>query len=544
MQDANGCRVSSDKMTMCPGAAHIASMLILRVAGTAFSFSFSSAELALAASRSRLEAGVGSRDDTDSRRMCVGVTAGLPNALGGPAMDTRADDVDGIRVGLVSFAIVLDVELLREMVGGGPIEPSIDRFRVVDVVVVAAVPPSIDRLRTVEVVAMVPFARTLRVRAAFTVEGVSISLPFCAAGVLVALLVSDKTDDGLEPITLGVPKMDDSRRWGGTFDDEAGVALAAPRTLMRRLSCNEPSEWTISIFQRRTYQFELLLFRVQRDVQALEVLLVLRPLLLEVHNPDLLVRALLLQRMHLLPELVHLLLERIRTVAKRAQLDARLALLPEERLEVRARFDLACNDLLQRAALLVHDPRMLALLADGALLRGVLGVLRVAHSLAHLVRLCIAHLDLRLEACRAVCGVLLLLREGRDLGVALLECACELVGVLVTGADLVLEFPAFPLEIFLGHEELLQLVLDLGLAVLALRPLHLHRGDTLVESVDLSLERIAFVGERVDLLARLLGMPPLCFEFVFERAELRVALEGILAGIGKLRLEGDLLTPQ
>ena len=169
-------------------------MLILRFFGAVFSFSFSSAELALSTSRSRLAEGVGNRDDTDDRRMCVGVTAGFPNALGGPAMDEREDDADGIRVGVVSFAAVLDVELVREMVGGGPIAPSIDRFRTVEAVVAAA-----------------PFARTLRVRA-LMVEGVSTALPFMAAGVFVVLLASDRTDDGREPMTLGVPKMDDSRR--------------------------------------------------------------------------------------------------------------------------------------------------------------------------------------------------------------------------------------------------------------------------------------------------------------------------------------------
>lgn len=179
----------------CPTEAHIASMLILRFFGAAFSFSFSSAELALSASRSRLVEGVGNRDDTDDRRMCVGVTAGFPNALGGPAMDAREDDADGIRVGVVSFAAVLDAELVREIVGGGPMAPSMERFLTVEVVVAAG-----------------PLVRTLRVIAAFTVEGVSAALPFIIAGVLVALLASDKTDDGLDPMTLGVPKMDDSRR--------------------------------------------------------------------------------------------------------------------------------------------------------------------------------------------------------------------------------------------------------------------------------------------------------------------------------------------
>lgn len=206
-------------------------MLIRRFFGAAFSFSFSSAELALSASRSRLAEGVGSRDDTDDRRMCVGVTAGFPNALGGPTMDAREDDADGIRVGVVSF--VLDVELVRETVGGGPMAPSMERFLTVEVVVAAA-----------------PFARTLRASVAFTVDGVSIALPFIATGVLVALLASDRTEDGLDPMTLGVPKMDDSRRWGGTFDDAAGVALVAPRTLMRRLSWKTPVSTTSISLQK------------------------------------------------------------------------------------------------------------------------------------------------------------------------------------------------------------------------------------------------------------------------------------------------------
>ena len=79
----------------CPTETHIASMLILRFFGAAFSFSFSSAELALSASRSRLVEGVGSRDDTDDRRMCVGVTAGFPNALCPNALWPKADVVCG-----------------------------------------------------------------------------------------------------------------------------------------------------------------------------------------------------------------------------------------------------------------------------------------------------------------------------------------------------------------------------------------------------------------------------------------------------------------
>jgi len=175
--------------------------MLMRLAfGAEFSFSLSSASLAEPdTSRSRLTSVVGRRDDTDVRRASVGVGV-FAKALGGPAMDAREDDADGIRVGVASFApAVPDAEFVREMLGGGPIVPSSDRFL------------------TVVAVDAAPFARTLRVSAGFTVEGVSTPLPFSVDGVsanlpFVVLPVSDSTEDGRNPFTLGVPKMEDSRR--------------------------------------------------------------------------------------------------------------------------------------------------------------------------------------------------------------------------------------------------------------------------------------------------------------------------------------------
>lgn len=108
-------------------------------------------------------------------------------ALGAPeAPEARgvAED-DGIRVGVA----VPDVELLRDMAGGGPIAPSRERFAAC-------------------VGALIPLVRALLTRAALViVDGVSVDLRS-----LPVPTVSERADDGRDPPTLGVPKMEDSRR--------------------------------------------------------------------------------------------------------------------------------------------------------------------------------------------------------------------------------------------------------------------------------------------------------------------------------------------
>ena len=148
-----------------------------------------------------------SRIDADIRLCWTGalIVLGVP----------RAADPDGMRVG------VAEVELARARAeaGGGPIAPSTERF--------------------VACVAVRPFVRTLRPRVGLdAVEGVSL-----VRRSFVVLPVSESTEGGREP-TLGVPKMDDSRREAGTLAVEAGVEPAVLRTLMRLLSCTAVSART------------------------------------------------------------------------------------------------------------------------------------------------------------------------------------------------------------------------------------------------------------------------------------------------------------
>lgn len=91
--------------------------------------------------------------------------------------------------------------------------------------------PSIDRFVRCVAVLTGPLARMLLPSVAFVaVDGVSVG-----RRSLVVLPASDNTDGG-RAVTLGVPKMEDSRREAGTLAAEAGVLPAVPRTPMRRLS--------------------------------------------------------------------------------------------------------------------------------------------------------------------------------------------------------------------------------------------------------------------------------------------------------------------
>jgi len=155
-------------------------------AGTVFSFSFSSASLlavlgaCVGARRSDDRSLEGSRTEEDARRW----TVDLPIVLGVEAAAIARPEEDGMRVGVASACV--DPEL--RVPGGGPIVPSSERFAAI----------------------MLPFVRTLLPKADFeVVAGVVTddSLP-----CLAVLLASESTEEGLEPATLGVPKIDDSRR--------------------------------------------------------------------------------------------------------------------------------------------------------------------------------------------------------------------------------------------------------------------------------------------------------------------------------------------
>lgn len=182
-------------------------------AGDGTEFSFSSASLADDSDGSRcsfsaVDADVdarsfeGSRIDADIRRCCATdalIVLGV----------ARAEGPDGMRVGVADV-----VPAPRD--GGGPIAPSTDRL---------AVCPAAGG----------PFARTLRPSVDFVRdEGTSLNRRSFAV-----LPESESTDGGREE-TVGVPKIEDSRRAAGTFAVEAGVEVVVLlRTLMRLFSCTE-----------------------------------------------------------------------------------------------------------------------------------------------------------------------------------------------------------------------------------------------------------------------------------------------------------------
>ena len=76
-----------------------------------------------------------------------------------------------------------------------------------------------------------PLARMLLPRAGFVRVGV-----WLRRRSLTTLSVSDRTEGGRVPTTLGVAKMEDSRRLAGILAADAGVPPAVPRTVMRLLS--------------------------------------------------------------------------------------------------------------------------------------------------------------------------------------------------------------------------------------------------------------------------------------------------------------------
>lgn len=156
--------------------------------GAVFSFSFSSVSLA-DASVSRLASDdlnrEGSRIDADDVRRCEVEDVDLPNAPGTPGRGVKDE---GMRVG-VAVDCVPVLTALRDTAGGGPIDPSTERF-----VMIA--------------VGAEPLVRTLFAKAGLATErGGSLSLRS-----FTVLPASDNADGGLEPEIVGVAKIDDSRR--------------------------------------------------------------------------------------------------------------------------------------------------------------------------------------------------------------------------------------------------------------------------------------------------------------------------------------------
>lgn len=197
-------------------------------------FSFSSGSLAddtdvSFSSFSRLDVDVrsleGSRIDVDVRRWCMGTLM---------VLGVRAEDPEGIRVGVA----VAEADPARA--GGGPIEPSRDRFFTAPVV-------------DAEVLAVL-LTRTLLPRVDFVaVDGASLM-----RRSLMTLPVSERAEGGRDPPTAGVPKIDDSRRLlGWTLAVDAGVLPAVPRTLRRLFSySSRRSEWWIAAGKRLHAPFQ------------------------------------------------------------------------------------------------------------------------------------------------------------------------------------------------------------------------------------------------------------------------------------------------
>ena len=198
----------------------------------------------------------------------------------------------------------------RGRAGGGPIEPSIVRagFTVVGV-----------RTLPLDVVlggvAAVVLIRTLlpKVVTRATVEGGSTVFPVLGA----SLLASERRDIG-RAVLGGEKELDSRRTWPTLLG--AGVAPAVPLTLIRRFICDGFVRSTHEMIMRKeikTDQLELLLLRIQRDVESMQILTVPLTLLLHLCNVNLLVRAFRLQIADLFPKFLQLGLEGANALAQR-----------------------------------------------------------------------------------------------------------------------------------------------------------------------------------------------------------------------------------
>ena len=181
------------------------------------------------------------------------------------------------------------------------------------------------------------------------------------------------------------------------------------------------------------------MLRIERDIEPVDIFLVLRALLLELHDLHLFVRALLLKLVHLAAETLHLGGESIDALLEAGHLDVVLGLLAHHRLHRRTRFDLARNHVLQRPALLVDDPRVFALHLRDLALRRIRVALAFGLLLDQLRELFFLLAEAGLDAGRTLQCKLMLLLGGVNLVFAFAQSGSETLGVLLFVMELSLK---------------------------------------------------------------------------------------------------------
>jgi hypothetical protein len=129
---------------------------------------------------------------------------------------------------------------------------------------------------------------------------------------------------------------------------------------------------------KTTYQFELLLLRIQRNIQLLYIVLVRAMRLRHLDDLHLLIRALLLERVDLASKPLHFLLEDNNPFLRGLELNVHGGLLFDDLVHTVLRLVLLPSDILQSARLLVHEALVLAL-ERAHLLAEALGIILALH---------------------------------------------------------------------------------------------------------------------------------------------------------------------
>ena len=372
-------------------------------------------------------------DIDDGRRSAADLV--VVATAGGDFVDERPtpnaeDDMDGARTRDTPLGgdVVVERDARCRVAGGGPIEPSTVRVGLM----VVGVGTLVLVVALVGVVAVV-FIRTLlpSVVTRAVVEGTSeAALPTFGA----SLLSSERRDAGRDVWPGGENVLDSRRIWPTLLG--AGVGPAVPLTLIRRFSCVCVFSHGPHRTQIETDQLEFLLLRIQRDVEALQVLAVPIALLLHLCDVDLAICALRLQVTDLLPEFLQLGLERAYTLTQCVHRNVDLTL-PSDRsiqlglcaLRTRRKFRHYAAVFLGRACLFA-----LECCEFGARIFNL--VLVGNDAVGQLLKFGVSLTDVLVEACHAIIGCFELLPKRLCVR---LEGVSEVVSVLTRFGQLGLE---------------------------------------------------------------------------------------------------------
>jgi hypothetical protein len=141
---------------------------------------------------------------------------------------------------------------------------------------------------------------------------------------------------------------------------------------------------------KTTYQFKLLLLRIQRNIQLLYIILDRAMRLRHLDDLHLLICALLLERVDLASKPLHFLLEDNNPFLRRLELNIHSGLLFDDLVHTVLRLVLLPSDILQSPCLLVHEALVLALERAHLLAKALGIVLALQHALRVLQNLGVA----------------------------------------------------------------------------------------------------------------------------------------------------------